>query len=302
MRALWLLGALAGCDAASSALGYDAFIQVPGAQFRPGAFPPATGGPAAQSVLTSHATVPIGRVDERLHAVLDGSSTASIIGVDGQRGAWILPAGLPDIDVPGSTSVSTTFAIADDAPPGPFTLLVSAVDRDGRIGEPAQTMLVADAVPPPDGDLVVGLVWDGTADLDLHVVDPLGNDAWAGSPNTWKPPPPGEPVDPNAFLTGGMLDRDANASCRHDGSPSEHVIWKPRMGSNGPVAPVIVPGTYTVRVDARSLCGEPSAQWYVEVLRSGELVAAARGVSISDDVLAPHGDGAGVLSLTFTAP
>jgi hypothetical protein len=302
MRRLYVLLALCACEGASPELGYDAFIQVPSAQFRPGPFPSASGGPAARTVVTSHSTVQIGTVDERLHAVLDASATGAIIGVEGTSGAWILPAGPPDADAPDAATVTTTFAVAADVEPGPVMLLVSAVDSAGHIGEPARAMLVADPAALPDGELVIGLQWDSTADLDLHVIDPLGNEAWAGSPNTWKPPPPGNPVDPNAYLSGGILDHDANANCRRDGSPNEHVVWTTRTGSMGPVMPVIPPGTYAIRVDARSLCADTSAHWYVEALHIGQLVGAARGISLVDDVDAPHGAGAGVLSLTFTLP
>src|SRR6185503_20685809 len=98
-----------------------------------------------------------------------------------------------------------------------------------------------------------------------------------GSPNSWQPPPPGEPVDPDAWMSGGVLDHDGNAGCHRDGAPSEHVVWKTRMGPMGPVAPIVPPGAYSVRVDARSLCGAPDATWEVAVYRTnGELVGAAR--------------------------
>lgn len=302
MRRLWIVLALGGCDGASAALGYDAPVQVPGAQFRPGAFPVPSGGPMARSVMTSHSTLAIGTVNERLHAVLAPLATGAIIGVEGVAGAWILAAGPPDADAPDSATLTTTLALSDSIEPGPFTLLVSAVDAQGAIGNAARVDLVAAAAAPPDGDLVVGLHWDSTADLDLHLTDPLGNEVWSGSPNTWKPPAPGVPVDPDAFLTGGILDHDANAGCRRDGSPNEHVIWAPRMGRRGVVEPVIPPGIYTVRVDTRSLCDDATAHWYVDVLYLGQLAGAARGVSGRDDVIVAHGAGAGVTSLSFTLP
>lgn len=300
----WALLALciAGCEAASPRLGYDAVIEVPGAQFRSGVFPLATGGPPTRSATTSHSMVVAGTVDERLHVVLDRSSTAAIIGVDGAPGAWILPAGPGDTDAPDAATITTTFALTDAAEPGPFDLLVSAVDGGGAIGDPARVGLIATPAEPPDGDLVIELAWSSTADLDLHAIDPLGNEAWQRSPNTWKPPPPGEPVDPNAYLTGGILDRDANADCHRDGLPSEHVIWKTRTGSHGDVAPVIPPGAYTIRVEARSLCQDPTAAWYVSATRAGQLVGAARGISTIDDVEQKHGAGTGVTALVFTLP
>lgn len=290
MRAWWLL-VLAGCaDHASAELGLDALLQVDGAQFRPGAFPADEGGPAATSVVTQHSTILVGRVGESVRGVLGPTAHAAVIGIDGVPGAWIVPAGVPDIDTPGQPTASATFALADDFPPGPFTLVLAASDADGRFGAPGTAQLVAEEAPPPDGELVIGLVWDGAADLDLHVVDPLGGEAWSDKPNTMPPPVPGEPVDPLEYLNHGILDHDGNKDCHRDGRPQEHVIWT--------VPPPA--GEYVVRVDARSMCGDASAAWYVAAYRAGELVGAARGLATPDDVLFPHGAGAGVLALRFS--
>ncbi|HVK85478.1 MAG TPA: hypothetical protein VM513_15270 [Kofleriaceae bacterium] len=290
MRRLVLL-ALTGCaDHASAERGLDALLQVEGAQFRPGVFPADEGGPAATALSTRHSSILTGRLDEELRGVLAPEAHAAVIGIEGAPGAWIVPAGVADFDTPGQPTARAVFGVADDFPPGPFTLVLAASDADGRFGAPATTQLVADVEPPPAGTLVIGLVWDGAADLDLHVVDPLGGEAWSDKPNTLPPPVPGEPVDPEEYSRHGILDHDGNKDCRRDGRPNEHVIWT--------VPPPA--GEYVVRVDARSLCGDASAAWYVAAYRDGELVAAARGLSTPEDVLHPHGAGAGVLALRFT--
>jgi hypothetical protein len=137
---------------------------------------------------------------------------------------------------------------------------------------------------------VISLVWDGRADLDLHVVDAEGGEAWSDKVNTMKPPVPGEPVDPLEFQKHGILDHDGNKACRRDGRPNENVIW-----TMPPPA-----GNYVVRVDTRAMCGAPAAAWYVAAYRNGELIGAARGLSSPDDTLAPHGAGAGVTALRFS--
>ena len=298
--AIVVLAALIGCDGATPEPGYGAALQLADAQFREGPFPAASGGPPTQQLVASHAAVDIGTIRGRLHAVLDPDARAAIAGIVGHDGAWIIVAGPPDVDTPGQPTATARFGLDPGVEPGPFTLLLSATDADGRIGEPASVDLVADAVPPPDGDLVVGLAWDSTADLDLHVVDPTGNEAWSAKPNTMPPPRPGTAVDPDAYLTYGILDRDANASCHVDNPPMEHVIWKARKNSLGqPTTPIIPSGTYTVRVDTRSMCKDASAAWYVEVYAHGALLAAARGAATPDDVRGDHSYGAGVTALTF---
>lgn len=288
----WLVLLLCACDAASPDPGLDAMLQVPGAQYRPGPFPDDEGGPAAISVQTRHSEVVVGRAGEELRGVLDGTARGTVIGVEGFDGTWLLPASGSDIDTPGLATAKATFALSHEFPTGPFVLQIAASDAGGRFGSRAMQMLIANAEDEPAGELVVGLVWDARADLDLHVVDPQGGEAWSDDPNTWTPPPPGEPVDPEAWKSGGILDRDANKDCTRDGRPREHIIWQKPPPS----------GKFVVRVDARAMCGDAAAAWYVYAKRGDMLLGAARGVSTREDTVLPHGAGAGVLALTFTLP
>lgn len=281
--------ALAACDGASPDPGLTALLQITGAQFRPGPFPADAGGPAALDVQTRRGQIVVDRIAEPLDATLEGPARAAVIGVAGSDGAWIVRAGPPDSDTPGLPSAKAVFGVTADFPPGAFMLQVAASDAEGRVGAPAFAALTAVPEEPLLDPLVIGLVWDGAADLDLHVVDALGGEAWADDPNTYVPPPPGDPVDPDEYKRHGILDRDANRDCRRDGRPREHVIWT--------VPPPA--GEYIVRVDARSLCGDAIAQWSVAAYRAGELIDAARGASTLEDVVQPHGAGAGVLALRF---
>ena len=302
-RALALALACAGCGmTASPDPGLGDAIFVDGAQFRPGAFPRASGGPGVLQVASAHATIVIGENREALRGVLDPAARAVIVGVDGARGAWIVPAGPPDVDTPTDASLHAVYGVTPALGPGPFTLEVAAVDARGRIGDASTVHLVAADSPPPMGELVVSLEWTGAADLDLHVVDPTGGEAWEGHPNTWQQPPPGTPgVDPCAWATGGILDVDANMDCARAGNPREDVIWTPRMCQSSTLQPVIPVGTYTVRVEARAMCGDASEPWAVSVYRAGVLIGAARGIATEDDVdYEPHGAGSGITALAFT--
>lgn len=301
MRALLLL--VAACaDVASGSPGLGDLLYVDGAQYRPGPFPGATGGPSVAQAVTSHSTIVIGTNRETVHGVLDPDARAAIVGIAGARGAWIVPAGPPDVSTPGQPSLQATFGLGAALGPGPFELDIAAVDADSRIGDAFAVDLVAADNPPPAGDLVIGLEWTGTADLDLHVIDPTGAEVWVEHPNTYQQPPPGTPgVDPCGWATGGILDHDANADCVRDGSPSEHVIWTDRTCGTTTYSPVIAAGTYTVRVDARSLCSDASAAWAVSVYREGELQGAARGIATPYDVdYSQHGAGAGITALQLS--
>lgn len=300
MRSAGALVALLGaCDAASSDPALDAVFRVENAQFREGPFPADEGGPATVAVSTLSTRVEIASRTEQVRGVLEPGARAAVIGIEGFDGTWLVPAGVPGLDTPGFPTASAVFRLAEDFVAGPFVLQLAAADDDGRFGPRATTMLVAAERPPPTGELVIALSWSGAADLDLHVVAPDGGEAWSGKPNTMKPPVPGEPVDPEEYKKHGRLDHDGNQDCRREPSPNENVIW-----TMSPPA-----GEYIVRVDARSMCGAPIANWSVAVYRNDVLIdgAAVRGTSTQDDVvrlpLPPaqwHGAGAGAFALRFS--
>jgi hypothetical protein len=295
---LFVLGLAGGCgDFASADLGLDDLMRIDGAQYRPGPFPASTGGPASATLQLGRPVAVRGGTRELLFGQIDIAAHAAIIGLYGTDGAWIVPAGSPDTFDPEEVTISTGYALTDDVPLGPFAVQLAAVDADGRIGDPVAADGVALDLPPPAGTLVVSLDWDGDADLDLHVVDPLGGEAYYGDPNTYMPMP--GTFDPDAWMVGGTLDHDGNADCRRDGTPTEHVVWT--------MPPP--PGDYTIRVDARDLCGEPSAAFSVAAYTNvtaddpGTLLGARRGVLVPDDVSQDdHGRGAGELALQFTLP
>lgn len=293
MRAVLALVVLAACDAASSDLARDALLQVEGAQWRPGPAPEAAGGPTVEGVQVIRPQLLRDTTGQRVRGALATGATAVWLGLDGDAGGWIVTAGPPSVDTPDLPSFAASIAVAAEVPLGPAAVRIVAIDGDARPGDAhVESFLVEDAAPPA-GELVVALGWDGAADLDLHVVAPDGGEAWSGDPSTWEPPPPGSPPpDPDAWRTGGVLDRDANAGCHRDARPREHVIWT--------VPPPA--GRYVVRVDARSLCGAPAAYFYAALYRGGALVASAQGLATAEDVRQPHGAGRGVTVLTVDVP
>jgi hypothetical protein len=67
LAALAALAALAGCGvSASPDPGLAALLQVPGAQYRPGALPAPSGGPDAISLRSRHSALAVGELRERI--------------------------------------------------------------------------------------------------------------------------------------------------------------------------------------------------------------------------------------------
>jgi hypothetical protein len=107
------------------------------------------------------------------------------------------------------------------------------------------------------GDVQVTLRWDNAADLDLHVVDPAGEEIWYGS---------------SSSTSGGTLDVDANGDCSND-PPVENVFW-PTGGAPD--------GLYQVEVVYYGACDTAAAANYeVSILVDGQVVDRRSGTLAS---------------------
>ena len=84
------------------------------------------------------------------------------------------------------------------------------------------------------GVIEIALIWENTNDLDLHVIDPLGDRVWFSKKTS---------------RSGGELDIDRNASCKNlTNKPVEHIVWTTND---------VPHGTYEVCVHHFATC-EPS--------------------------------------------
>jgi uncharacterized protein YfaP (DUF2135 family) len=138
----------------------------------------------------------------------------------------------------------------------------------------------------------VSLWWDTESDLDLHVVDPNGDEIWSGNINSFDRYATTPTTDAGAWNEGGILDFDSNAACVLDGRCNENVVW-----SVPPPA-----GTYLARVDTFSLCGNSAARWTVEAFLDGASLGRAEGEAVASAQRFAKGKGSGLTALSFTIP
>jgi hypothetical protein len=296
----WLLGVLVcvalapGCGpSAKSDQGTDAYFRIPGAQFYRGAMPAASpSAPAVASIVLVNSYIYADDVGFPVAGALGPGAAAAAIGLDRDAGYWIVPAGYPNVATPTDPSYAATGTFSAGILPGQYTLVVRAVDANGRFGAPSTQILTAFAAPTTaytaSGDLVITLTWDTESDMDLHVVTPYGTEIFHGAMSD-QPPPFAPPVDGGSY---GYLDWDSNAECVIDGKRQEDAIW--------PSPPPA--GTFVVRVDAASLCGAADARWTVRALLDGKQIAEAQGLAVDPDTRGAHGNGAGVTALTLSIP
>jgi hypothetical protein len=291
----WLAAAsllLAGCASRSADPGFDADLQIVGGSFVRGAPPAAADGPAVQALQFSDAHVFAGEGERPLLGSLDPTATSVLLSLDGDRGYWIVGAGVPSTDDPTLPRFDVRAGFSRLIAGGTRTLRAQAIDARGHAGAAKEQQVDVSAAAVPSGPMVVSLAWNGNADLDLHVVDPDGVEIFSRHPSGYRPPPPPAIPDPTAADNAPLLDLDSNAGCVIDGHDQEDVVWK--------LAPAS--GHYIVRVDAASLCGLPYSDWRVEQLVDGAVVLSASGEAVDADTRGEHDAGAGRTALEFDVP
>ena len=105
---------------------------------------------------------------------------------------------------------------------------------------------VLDVIQVGSGEVQVSLTWNVESDVDLHVVDPAGDEIYYRR----------REID-----SGGELDLDSNAGCRIDGIKNENITWPTGSAPSG---------TYIVRVNYWSSCGVESTNYTVRINNGGE--------------------------------
>jgi hypothetical protein len=266
--------------------GVAALLQVEKATYASGnlAAVPDTAGPVVIGTYSRTSWVTPGQRGKLLDGTLGPGATAVLLGLEGDTGYWMLPASAPDTQTPDQPTFRATLGFATAIAGPEVQLRLVAVDLAGNTGAATLLPFSVLPVPAPSGALAVALAWDTEADLDLHVVDPLGAEIWSGDMFSPKP-------EPDAGITAGALDFDSNANCLIDGRRLETAAW------DAPTA-----GHFLVRVDAYSLCAAAVAHWHVYVLRGSAVWLESEGVATGAEARFAKGRGQGVLALEFDWP
>ena len=143
------------------------------------------------------------------------------------------------------TSTTALLSFAPTVALTEFELLFAVADPSGVVGPFARLSTNVRAVGT--GDVQVTLSWDTEADVDLHVVDPRGEEIYYGHKQS---------------ASGGELDLDSNAGCTSDGIRNENIVWPVGRAPRG---------VYTVRVDYWSNCGVAQTNYTVRINNGGSV-------------------------------
>ena len=229
----------------------------------PGAAPSESNGPAVAAVLTG--------------AFITGGTTQLAIGGDDFDGLILALDGVDgyiEIAYLGErTGADVALTLYGDIPDSDFELMVAGT-QNGAVGEytsiPVEVIEVGST-----GPIQVSISWDTDTDVDLHVVDPDGDEIYYASPES---------------DTGGELDLDSNAACGIDGINNENITWS---DDDSPAS-----GEYIVRVDYWDACDFEGTTSYVVTVRvEGQPTRTFTGTLSGEGT--QGGAGAGELVTTF---
>ena len=156
-----------------------------------------------------------------------------------------------------------------------FGLSIVAVGADQAVGQSVDHGF--DVIEVGVGDVQVSLSWDVDSDVDLHVVDPNGDEIF---------------YNRKSVASGGKLDLDSNPGCNIDGIRNENITWP--QGS----APE---GLYTVRVNYYRSCGVAATNYVVSVNNGGQ-ISRFSGVLIGGGQGGGLGSGEVVTTFVHGAP
>ncbi len=190
----------------------------------------------------------------RLPDATNGSDYSEYLATaDGRGGTWSvvsgsLPPGLSLDRSDGEVHGTPNSAVRD------FMLQVRFTDPQGR-SDTSFIHLYVKALVLAGGDVQFALTWNSPADLDLHVIDPQGNEIWYS--------------EPGPTSQGGYLDHDANAGCGEQAlHPAENIAWPSGRAPTG---------SYRVFVVVYDQCEAVNLDWHLVGRIRGQTVLSRSG-------------------------
>ena len=210
------------------------------ASLKTGEVPVASGGPAV-TVTTADAVTQGGTSE-----VTITSSTAFrkiFVSMAGKDGYY-------EVNLPASVTTATLLTTYGVTESGDVSVEFAVATAAGQVG--ATSTSSVSIIDVGTGDVQVSVSWNSPADVDLHVVEPGGEEIYYGNISS---------------TAGGSLDLDSNADCNTDDKRAENITW-----NSAPPR-----GTYIVRVDHYLSCGASATDYVVTVRRKGKATQTFTG-------------------------
>ena len=176
-------------------------------------------------------------------AIVGGSAQIDLSAPQAFQTVIVFVDGIDDyyeLTLPAAVTQTTiVVTIAQNPPERTFDAAYMVGDASGTFG--IQVIEQITAISVGTGEIQVSVSWDAPADVDLHVVDPSGEEVYFGNPEV---------------ASGGELDLDSNPACNIDNVNNENVTWPDGSAPRG---------EYIVRVAYYADCGVQETDYIVTV-------------------------------------
>ena len=227
---------------------------------------PAAGGGAAVTATAAAALITGGSTPVTLTSTEE--FTRAVVAVAGATGYY-------DITLPAPVTQTTVTVTVAPTLPNPFMTVRYGVGDQSAVGPYAEQPVTVRQVGT--GDVQVSVAWDALSDVDLHVVDPNGDEVYYGN---------------DEVPSGGVLDLDSNAACSIDNPVvnQENITWPTGQAPRG---------TYTVRLDYFDDCDVTRTNYTVTVRVTGQAPQTFSGFFEGEGDGGGEGDGRPITTFTF---
>ena len=267
-------------------------VRIPSAQFHQGGLSDDQGGPSVTFVNRPQPVVSRGEASIALSGRLSSGGVALHVGAQGDPDHWVINAGGEDFVIPEELLFGFDFSLASFVAENTFTLLLQAVDSEGRFGPQTEVEFqISPGLPP--AELLVSLAWDAPSDVDLHLELPDNTIIGAKNIHSFVPPvgvPPGSETPP-----GGFLEFDSNQECRLDLRNQENIIWRFSRPPSG---------TYRVYAHLFSPCDAHAVNMISTLWIGSDMLETAGALQTPfDSRIHPNeGEAPGLLMMEFEVP
>ncbi len=202
---------------------------------------------------------------------------SALISMGSQGHSWVNPL----VKVSGADGYFKLLGVGGGALSATLVLTISQNAPSGFVLEVASEQAAFNDMPIQltkvgTGDVQVNVSWDVNSDIDLHVVEPSGDEIYSANKG------------PSA--TGGQLDLESDGGCSNAGKRSQNITWPRGRAARG---------GYTARVDYRWACGASKTNYVVTVNVKGQQPQVFYGSFAAADA-DQGGVGSGRTVTTFT--
>jgi hypothetical protein len=175
------------------------------------------------------------------------------------------------------TVYTLSLVLSTDIPTEDFVILIAIVNNLGQVS--AIYEVPVSIIEVGTGQLQVSLSWDKPNDVDLHLVEPDGEEIYYGN---------------DYSSNGGFLDLDSNPACAIDGIQNENITYDETS--------YVETGNYIVRVDLYSGCSVSEQTNYIVTARlNGELILNPFNGTFPSGASGDYGGaGSGIPVMQFT--